>query len=251
MGPRAVRFLTPLFDPIDGAPAAVAARSWIAPLLVILICSTLAQAVAAWRWDPQTTVVQQLTAAGELKNATEAELTDKIETAGRMRLVGGVAMGVVGPLLSLLLLALAIRFVAWLFDLRPSFRGCLAAAGISLLPLALYDLIYLLSALARPSLSDTEQLHLVPSSLAALWPKVSPKMSQVLAALDFFKFWSVALLGLTFAAATGMRRRVALPLALVSYLLFAGAGLGLASLAGDAASAAAGAGGDDHRGGPR
>ncbi|MBN2360394.1 MAG: YIP1 family protein [Deltaproteobacteria bacterium] len=251
MGVRAIRFLTPLFDPIDGTSAAVAARTWISPLLAILLCSVLAQAAAAWRWDPQATVVQQLQEEGELKNATEAELSDKIETAGRMRLVGGVAAGLVGPLLSLLLLAVGIRLAAWLFDRRPSFRGCLAAAAIALLPLALYDLIYLVSALARPALTDAEIAHLVPSSLAALWPQVSPKALQALAAIDFFKLWSVALLGLAFATATGMRRRAALPLALVCYLLFSGASIGLTGLAGDAASAAAGAGGGDQRGGAR
>ena len=247
----AARLVRSLVDPLDGVPAAVADRVWISPLIVVVLCSALAQGVVALRWDTQTAVVQQMAAAGELANATEAELTDKIETAGRIKLVGGLAIGLVGPLLSLLLLAVGLRLGSWLFDLRPSFRACLAAAGIALLPLALYDLIYLLSALARPQLDEAEVAHLVPSSLAVLWPKLSPKAQQALAVLDFFKLWSVAVLGLAFAAATGMRRRAALPLMLICYLLFAGASMGAASLAASAAqSAAAGADGD-HAGGPR
>lgn len=238
------RLMRSLVDPLDGVPAAVADRVWVLPLIVVVLCSTLAQAAIAIRWDNQTAVVQQMQAAGELKNATEAELTDKIETANRVKLVGGVAIGLIGPLISLLLLALGLRSGAWLLDLRPAFRACLAAAGIALLPLALADLIALLSALARPQLDTAELVHLVPSSLAVLWPKAAPKAQQALAALDFFKLWSVALLGLAFAAATGMRRRAALPLMLTCYLLFSGASIGAASLAADAAKTAPGAGGE-------
>jgi hypothetical protein len=164
---------------------------------------------------------------------TETELSEKIQTATRKALVGGIAKGVfVMPLLALVLAA-ALWVVGWLFETPAPFARLMSAAVLALLPIALYHLIFAVCALAQHSLSLDRVPDLVPSSLAVL-SGLTPKVKKVLGAVDFFNLWSVALLALGFSSATGMRRSRALLLFVVAYVLFTGVSLGLPELmAGD------------------
>lgn len=92
---------------------------------------------------------------------------------------------------------------------------------MALLPIALYHLIFTVCVLAQHEMSPERVGELVPSSLAVL-DGLSPKLKRVLGAVDFFNLWTVLLLGLGFAAATGMRRGRALLLSGALYLMYSG-----------------------------
>jgi hypothetical protein len=108
----------------------------------------------------------------------------------------------------------------------------MAVASIAMLPIALYHLIFAVCATAQYSMTEAQVETLVPSSLAVL-QGLSPKLKTVLRAVDFFHLWSVGLLGLGFAAATGMRRGRALLLAVTLYVMYVGVFLiGLPAMSG-------------------
>jgi hypothetical protein len=210
-----------LLDPLDATGAAVEARRWFWPLLLLALCVSASGTAFSLRWDAGPAVVQQLQMTGKLERMTESEVTEEIQTASRKALVAGIAKGVfVMPLLTLVLAA-ALWVCAWLFDRTAPFSGLMSAAALAMLPIALYHLSFAICALAQHSLSEARVQDLVPSSLAAL-DGLSPKMAKVLRGVDFFNLWSVGLLGLGFSSATGMSKGRAVLLCLVLYVLFVG-----------------------------
>ncbi|QRN93411.1 YIP1 family protein [Archangium violaceum] len=210
-----------LLDPLDATGAAVEARRWLWPLLLLVVCVSASGTAFSLRWNAGPAVVQELQMSGRLDRLTETEVSEEIQTASRKALVAGIAKGVfVMPMLTLLLAA-ALWVFAWLFDRSAPFGGLMSVAALAMMPIALYHLIFTVCALAQHSLSLERVPELVPASLAVL-EGLSPKMKKVLGAVDFFNLWSVGLMGLGFSSATGMRKGRALLLCLALYLLFVG-----------------------------
>jgi hypothetical protein len=234
-----------LVDPIDGMGAAIEARRWVWPLVLLCLCVSLSGSAFALRWQAAPAVIQKLQTSGDLSRYSESELADEIQTASRKALVGGIARGVFVMPMTVLLLAAVLWFTGWLFGTRAAFGRMMAVAAIAMLPIALYHLIFAVCAVAQHSMTEAQVATLVPSSLAAL-QGLSPKAQSALRAVDFFNLWSVALMGLGFASATGMRRSRALLLVLVLYAMYVGVfHLGLPAIM----DGAGGKGGPGMRGG--
>jgi hypothetical protein len=209
-------------DPFEGTRAAVEARRWVWPLLILALCVSASGTLFSLRWDAAPDVIRELQSTGGLAGVSEADLTEKIQVASRKALVGGIAKGVFLMPLTALLLACVLWVVGWLFDRPAPFERLLSAAALALLPIALYHLIFTLCAAAQHSLTASRALSLVPSHLGAVLDGLSPKMQRVASAVDFFNLWSAGLLGLGFSAATGMSRGRGLLLGLALYAMFAG-----------------------------
>lgn len=201
--------------------AAIEARRWVWPLLFLCLSVSLSGTAFALRWDAAPSTIQKLEMSGDIGRYSESELADEIQTTSRKALVGGIAKGVFVMPLMVLVLAAVLWFTAWLFGTPAAFGRMMAVAAIAMLPIALYHLIFAGCATAQFSMTEARVETLVPSSLAAL-SGLSPKLQKVLGAVDFFKLWSVALLGLGFSSATGMRRSRALLLAVVLYAMYVG-----------------------------
>jgi hypothetical protein len=210
-----------LVDPLDATGAAVEARRWFWPLVLLIVSVSASGTAFSVRWDAGPAVVQELQVAGKLGQMTETEISDEIQTASRKALVGGIAKGLFVMPLEVVLLAAVLWLSAWLFDTSAPFGRLMSVAALAMLPIALYHLIFTVCALAQYSLSQERVPELVPASLAVL-QGLSPKVKKVLAAVDFFNLWSVGLMGLGFSAATGMRKSRALLLCLVLYVLYVG-----------------------------
>ncbi|MCP3105242.1 YIP1 family protein [Myxococcus sp. K15C18031901] len=209
-------------DPVEGTQAAVEARRWVWPLIILALCVSASGTLNSLRWDAAPDVIRELQSSGDMATISEADLTDKIQTSSRKSLVGGIAKGVfVMPFLALLLAA-ALWVVTWLFDLSAPFERLLSVAALALLPIALYHVVFAICASAQYSLTAQRAAQLVPSHLGAVLTGLSPGMARVASAVDFFNLWSTALLGLGLSAATGIRRSRGLLLAGVLYVVFAG-----------------------------
>ncbi len=212
----------PLIDPIGGIGPAVEARRWVLPLLLLSIGVSFSGASFASRWDAGSEVIQQLERIGELQKMTEQELSDKIQTTRRLRLVGGIAKGVLVPPAALLLIALVLELSAWLLGKQTSFSKFFSVASLSLLPVALFHLLFGICALRQFSVTDAQMPYILPSSLAAAFPGVSPVVQRMLSGIDLFNIWSAVLLGLGFSAASGMQRGRAIVLGLGLYAAYVG-----------------------------
>jgi hypothetical protein len=214
------------FDPLEEAPRAVSQRAWGWLLAVVMIATALGGATLASRVDPSAPVRAKLEKAGELAKVTDRELSEQIEQARRVGIVGGVAKGLLGVPLLALVAAAATWLLVRLVGARADFGAALTAVALALAPLGVEQTITLVSALRQPSLSEKTAASLVPSSLSRVvkapaagsgWKPVA--VERLLGLVDFFHLWRALLFGVGLSALTGARRVWAIPGGALLYVL--------------------------------
>jgi hypothetical protein len=220
-----------LTDPLEGVPAAVQTRRFLWPLLLLMLASAFAGAAFALRWDPAPSILRQLEGSGQLKGMPEAELTEQITTAGRLKLLTGIAGGLLGSPLVVLGIGLVLALMGWLIGRKTPFVDLFTAAAVGMLPVALERTLWGTLAFWQLSLTEERAKHLLPAAVGALVHGAGPKLMRLLDALDFFHLWAALLIGIGFASATGLRRRTGLWLGLLLFVLFVAAfGVGVPGL---------------------
>lgn len=215
--------LKAVVDPVGTIPRAIDQRRWLAPMLILALFTALSGVAVAMKVDASRLVLPKMEMTGELAKATEREVEEEIQQAQRVAIVSSVAKGVFVTPLWVLLLAVALKVTAWLLGRKATFIACFTAAALSLLPVALFHGIELVSALRQDTLSPKMAELLVPSSLAAFKAGGPPKLERVFRAIDIINLWSALLLGLGFSAATKWSPWKGALLGLFLYVLFAGA----------------------------
>jgi len=159
---------------------------------------------------------------GQLKGMPEAELTEQITTAGRLKLVTGIASGVFVTPLMVLGIAIALAIVAWLLGRKAPFPALFSASAVGMLPVALQKALWGVVALWQLGINEERARHLLPSSVGA-WVHVGgPKLAGFLDSLDLFTLAAAVLIGIGFAAATGMRKRSGVLVGLVLFVAYVG-----------------------------
>ncbi len=209
-------------DPLVAVPRKVADRRWVIPLLWLALTCAASGAAFASRVDPAAQVIAQMEESGELSKATDREVSEEVQKAQRVALVGGVAKGVFGMPLAVLLLAVLVRLAVWLIGKKSTFSAVFTAVSVAMLPIALAYLVSAFSALRQDVLAPQQSGQLLVTSLAQLLHPASPVAQKLLSLVELFKLWTVALLGLGLAEATKMHKGKGLALALTLYLLFSG-----------------------------
>jgi len=221
-----------LTDPGTGVATAVQERRILWPLLALMAATSFSGAAFALRWDPAPGILQKLEMSGQLKGMPEAELTEQIITAGRLKLVTGIASGVFVTPLVVLGIAIGLALIAWLLGKKAPFPALFSASAVGMLPVALQRALWGVVALWQLGITEERAKHLLPSSVGAWVHAGGPKMAGLLDALDLFTFSAAILIGIGFAAATGMRRRSGIWVGLLLFLIHVGVfGVGLPGLA--------------------
>jgi hypothetical protein len=211
-----------LTDPGDRVAAAVQERRILWPLLALMAATSFAGAAFALRWDPAPGILRKLEMSGQLKGLPEAELVEQITTAGRLKLVTAIASGVFVTPLIVLGIAVVLAIVAWLLGRKAPFPALFSASAVGMLPIALQRALWGVVALVQLGVTEERAAHLLPSSVGAWVHAGGPKMSGLLDTLDLFSLLAALLIGLGFAAATGIRKRSGLLVGLVLFLAYVG-----------------------------
>lgn len=211
------------FDPVTAVPRAIDQRTWVVPLLWLMITGAAAGAAFADRLDAAKEVLPKMEEKGELAKASEREVSEEIEQTQRIALVLGVGKAIFGMPLAVLAIAVALKLLAWLLGRKSEFGALFTAAAIAMLPAALFYLLATIVALRQDVIAPAQAGKLMVSSLAPLFSDLSPGKGRVLGAIDFFNVWSAGLLGLGFAASTKMSAGRGVLLGLLLYVLFAAA----------------------------
>jgi len=220
-----------LTDPGTGVATAVQERRILWPLLALMAATSFASAAFALRWDPAPGILEKLEMSGQLKGMPEAELTEQIITAGRLKLVTGIASGVFVTPLVVLGIAIVLALVAWLLGKKAPFPALFSASAVGMLPIALQRALWGVVALCQLGITEERARHLLPSSLGAWVHAGTPKLARLFDSLDLFALAAALLIGLGFAAATGMRRRAGLWVGLLFFVAQVGVfGVGIPGL---------------------
>jgi|GEM_PF-293345 len=220
-----------LTDPGEGVAAAVQGRRILWPLLALMASTAFAGAAFALRWDPAPGILKKLEMSGQLKGMPEAELLEQITTAGRLKLVTSIASGVFVTPLVVLGIAVALALVAWLLGKKAPFPALFSASAVGMLPVAVGRALWGLVALSQLGVTEERAGHLLPSSLGAWVHAGGPTMRRLLDSFDLFQLLAALLIGVGFAAATGIRRRTGLWVGFFLFLAFVGVfGVGLPGL---------------------
>ncbi len=198
-------------------------RRWVVPLLWLMLTAAAAGAAFADRLDASKQVLPQMAEKGELAKASEREVSEAIEQTQRIALVLGIAKAVFGMPLAVLAMAVALKVLAWLLGRKSEFSALFTAASVAMLPVALCFLLETIVALRQDVIAPSQAGKLVISSLEPLFSGSGPGRGRVLGAIDFFNLWSAGLLGLGFAAATGLTAWRGVLVGLLLYVLFAAA----------------------------
>jgi hypothetical protein len=213
------------FDPLTEAARAISARAWGWLVVGVMLATALGGAALASRVDHAPPVRAKLERAGELGKVTDRELSEQIEQARRVGIVGGVAKGVLGVPVLALLGAAATWLVVRLFGARTDFSGAFTAVALTLAPLGVEQALTLAAALRQPSLAAVSTASLVPSSLAQVVkapavPGWKPAAAErLLGLVDFFHLWRALLFGVGLFVLLGARRRWPVPVGALLYVL--------------------------------
>ncbi len=209
-----------LLFPVDAVPSLVERRVWFFPLLLLCGALMLSQSTIAQRLHLEPQVVAKLSTDGELAKLSEHEIEEAVEQAQRQTLVLGVALGLFGAPLGLLLLAAALRFTAWLMSKKTTFMSCFSAVVVAFMPIAVYHLILAFMAFRQPLLMPAQVPGLLSSSLSPVLSSVPERFKGLLEMSDFFRLWSVFLLSLGLTKAFSMPWLKSLMLGLFLFILF-------------------------------
>ncbi len=215
--------LRALLDPVGAIPRAVESRRWFVPLLLLCALTASAGAAIALRLDTARLVIPKLQMSGELMKASEREVNEAIEQAQRVALVGGIAKGLLLMPLLVLLLAVTLKVASWLIGRKALFADLFTVAALTMLPVAVFHGIELVSALRLELITPRVAETLVPTSLAAVMGMVSPALKRVYGAIDFINVWASLVMGVGFAAASKWSPWKGALFGLFLYVLFAAA----------------------------
>ncbi len=215
--------LRALLDPVGAIPKAVEARRWFVPMALVAVLTSAAGAVIALRLDAARVVIPKLAMSGELMKASEREVSEAIEQAQRVALVGGIAKGLLLMPLLILLLSVVLKIASWLIGRKALFADLFTVASLTMLPVAVFHGIEVLAALQLELITPRVAETLVPSSVAGLVDMASPALERVYRAIDFINIWASLLMGLGFAAASKWSPWKGALFGLFLYVLFAAA----------------------------
>jgi hypothetical protein len=210
-----------LVTPARGLAEAVGRRRAATALGVATLVALLHAAVLVPRLDYEAVAAARLERRGpEAGETTPHQREEAVATARKLGYVAGWAGAALGPSFAALVAA-AFLFVGFrVAGTKPAFRETFSATAHGLLPAFLAPFLAIPAILARGVVAPDEAARLLPSSLAALAPKVAPPLAAALSAVDLFSIWSVGLVALGMARASGASPRRALTVTIVLFLAY-------------------------------
>lgn len=215
--------LRALLDPVGAIPRMVEQRRWLVPVLLAAVLTAAAGAVIALRLDATRLVIPKMQMSGELMKASEREVNEAVEQAQRVALVSGVAKGLLAMPLLVLVLAVVLKFAAWLLGRKALLADLVTVAALTMLPVAVFHGLEVIAALRLEVITPKVAETLVPSSVGALIPRGPPGLQRVYKAIDLVNVWASLLMGLGFAAASKWSPWKGALFGLFLYVLFAAA----------------------------
>lgn len=207
----------PTFESIARRP------SWLPPLLILLVLFVVAQVLAMQRIDLEAVIRDQMERQNQpiddAQVAQFAEMQSKVGAACNVVLFPAV----------MALIAAIFWGLANAAGGEISFMRSLAVSAHGLMPNAISSLLTIPVILGRREIDPAEAQHgLLASHLGVLAPEDAPAwVAALLARIDLFSLWSLALLVLGFVVVARLSKGAAIAIVLLVWLFWIGLTVGL------------------------
>ncbi len=204
--------------------AAIAARpTWLLPVAITAGLSLPASELILAKTDWRAVVSAQIAKSG--RHLSEAQIDQAAERAQRLTWLWDV-IAVAGPILVLFIVAAVLWAACNAFAWDVKFRQSLGVASHAFLPSILAALGLMAALWNRPTVDPRKVGDALPTNLGHFAPGTDEVTHGLLASIDLFSFWSMALiiLGLSAAAKAPRGRMAALVVGLWALYVLGKAG---------------------------
>lgn len=205
--------------------------TWVVPLLVLAIVSSLVFYLAGQRTDYRDVITKTVEQSG--RDVTEEQLEPQI---AMMEKAGPIISAVSTPLV-IVLITLIVALLYWvafkLLGSDLSYKDSMATTLHASMPAVVSMLISIPVILGKGTLGyeDTKTGSFLTSNLALFAPEDAPGwLTALLASVDFFSLWSLAVTIIGFKAVARLSTQKVAVTAIVLWLLFVGLRVGWAAL---------------------
>jgi hypothetical protein len=205
--------------------------TWVVPLLVLALVAGGVWYLAGQRTDYRDVITKSVTQSG--REVPEEQLEPQIEF---MEKAGPIITAVSTPFV-ILLVTLIVALLYWvafkLLGSDLSYKDSLATTLHASMPAVIAMLLSIPVILGKESLGyeDTKTGSFLASSLALFAPEDAPGwLNALLASVDFFSLWALALTIIGFRAVARLSTKMVAVTAIVLWLLFVGLRVGWAAL---------------------
>ena len=204
--------------------ASIAARpTWILPVAIGAGLSLPLSELILSKTDWHATVTEQISKSG--RTLTEAQIDQAVEQAQRLSWVWDI-LAIAAPIVVTFLLAAVFWAACHAFGWEVRFQQSLGVTSHAFLPGVLYSLGLAVLLWNRPTVNPQKIGDLLPTNLGYFAAGADKVTHGMLASIDLFSFWSMALLvlGLSAAAKTSRGRMAALVVSLWALYVLGKAG---------------------------
>lgn len=224
-----------LFSPGKTFRSIAERPTWLVPLLVLALAAAAVGFVAAQRTDYRDVMLQSARDKG--RDVDEAQMKPAIEMMER---IGPAISAVSTPFIVCLLVALGALLYWVAFKLQGSdfsYKSSLAVSLHTAMPAVVSLLLSIPVILSRSTITYADMKHsggtFLQSNLAFLAPEGAPGwQTALLASLDFFGFWSLALSVIGYRAMSRKPTQSVAMTVIVIWLIFVAIRVGWAALFG-------------------
>lgn len=200
------RLIGVLISPVKTFESIARKPTWGVAFVVLVVVQLGFVAVATPKFDMEQEIRQGMERRGQ--DVPEEQMEEILERSDSFRWLGLVSQAVIAPAVYFLLgliFWLLLRFVG---ESDFSYPASMAALTHGFMPWVVAGLLSLPLLFARDSLTPTElRSGLLASNLGVLVPEdASPVLESLLASVDVFSLWTLALLVVGYAAVARTKR---------------------------------------------
>jgi len=178
--------------------------TWIAPVILWVLCSVAVSATLVPRMDFEKMMRERFERSGQ--KVSDEQLETIVERQKRYAPIFGYFGAVVAPVLISLLVAVVLFGSFRAFGWDTSFPQALGATAHAFLPSVLGSLL-LIPLVARQERVDPSAMgDMLRSNAGFLVERSAKALHSLLGSIDVFSFWTLALLVIGFAAAAKIRK---------------------------------------------
>ena len=206
------------FSPVRTLEAIARRPAWLAPVVLWLLASLGITAVVVPRLDFEKMTRERLEKSGQ--TVPEERVQSMVEQQKRFAPVFGYVWAAISSVAIQLLVAVVLWGAFRAFGWDSTYRQALGVTSHAFLP-GVVGALLLMPLVARQSRVDPAGLgDLLRSNLGFLVERDSKVLHSLLGSIDFFSFWTIALLTIGLAAAAKVRRGQAAAVIVTLWILY-------------------------------